>query len=127
MAPEYVRLARGESDPSIKTDLEKVDIYALGVVVYRMWTGQYPFGGISERSLTSAILNATVISPTRVNPELPRQTDALMQAWLSKDPISRPSLDEIVRELKYLSAGLTTITQDLVTKTKKSGHWPFKR
>jgi serine/threonine-protein kinase len=128
MAPEYIRKMRGQLAPEQKVDLEKVDIYALGVVVYRMWTGQFPFNNLSERSLTSAILNDTIRSPRDIIPELPRKTETLMEQWLSKDPILRPSLDEIRRELHYLGAGIVSIPETIIPENdRKSSGWQFWR
>ena len=120
MSPEYIRKIRGELDPQIRVDLEKVDIYALGVVIYRLWTGQYPFGGLTQGSLTSNILNGTLNPPRSINPSLPQQTDHLMQQWLAKDPIARPTLSEIKDTLKYFAAGINQVPVDVVPKKKKS-------
>jgi serine/threonine protein kinase len=130
MSPEYIRKVRGELAPEQKIDFKRVDIYALGVVTYRMWTGQYPFRGITERSLTSAILHEAVQSPRAINPELPRQTEDLMMEWLAKDPFARPSLEEIRRELTYLTAGLTCVPQNIgtgITPKKRTSRWQFWR
>jgi len=120
MAPEYIRKNRGESAPEQSIDLTRVDIYAMGVVMYRMWTGKYPFDGISRGSVTSAILNEKVRSPRELNPALPYQTDQLLLEWLSKDPLARPSLDEIIKELEYLTAGLKKVPDDFVSNAPKS-------
>ena len=126
MAPEYIRKVRGEMDPQLRIDLEKVDVYALGVVVFRLWTGQYPFGGITNGSLTSNILHGTIQRPRTLNPELPPQTDELMHAWLSKDPVARPTLDELQKELKYFAAGLTHVPESIIPQ-KKKGLFGFGR
>ena len=119
MAPEYIRKVRGELDPQLHIELEKVDVYALGVVVFRLWTGQYPFGGLSNGSLTSNILHGTIQKPRSINPGLPPQTDELMHAWLSKDPVARPTLSELQRDLKYFAAGLTHVPENVVVEKKK--------
>ncbi len=126
MSPEYIRKLRGELDPQIPIDLEKVDIYALGVVTYRLWTGKYPFDDITNRGLTSAILNRTIPNPTRLNPNLPKQADDLMKAWLSKNPADRPNLTEIQKQLQYFTAGMKRLEEDLAPpQSNKPKFWIF--
>ncbi len=120
MPPEYILKNRGQLAPEQKVDLQKVDIYALGVVVYRMWTGQYPFDGISRGSLTSSILKSNVRSPRDLNPDIPPNIEQLILEWLAKDPLARPSLDEIIKELNFLSAGLRTVPDDFVLGASKN-------
>ena len=128
MPPEYILKNRGQIAPEQRVDLQKVDIYALGVVVYRMWTGKYPFDGISQGSLTSSILHNKVRPPRDINPKIPYHIEQLMLEWLAKDPLARPSLKEIIKELEQVSAGLQRVPDDFIAR--KSGTrkwWVFKK
>jgi eukaryotic-like serine/threonine-protein kinase len=121
MSPEYIRSLRGELDPQIRIDLAKVDIYALGVVTYRMCTGQYPFGGISNSGLTSAILTRTVTPPSQLANDLPPAFDQLMRRWLAKNPCDRPGYAELDDHLQYLARGLNRLPWDLLLPKKNGG------
>jgi eukaryotic-like serine/threonine-protein kinase len=124
MAPEQLRNVRGELPPETPLDMEKMDIYSLGVVTYRMWTGNYPFGGITANRITSAVLNTTPIPPSSHNPKITPQADALIQRWLSKDPQQRPTIDELKNYLYYWSDGISSFPEISKQKRKKK-FWMF--
>lgn len=123
MAPEYIRKSRGEFAPEQTVDLKRVDIYAMGVVMYLLWTGRYPFDGRSRSSVTSSILNDKVQSPRSFNPALSPQTEQFMFDWLSKDPLARPSIEEIIHELEYLAGHLKKVPDDFDPGDKKFQFW----
>lgn len=124
MAPEQLRQTRGELPPESPIDVTKMDIYSLGVVTYRMWTGDYPFGGVTAQSITNAVLNMAVQPPSTVNPALPREADQLMLRWLAKDPAMRPSLDEIKHYVYFWSDGIHQFS-DLPSKNGNKKWWQF--
>ncbi len=75
MAPEQV-LGR-EVDP-------RSDVYAMGVVLYRLWTGQLPFDGETPFAIANKQLNE---APTPLNvtcPDLPAWCDAILARALAK-------------------------------------------
>lgn len=106
MAPEHIRHTRGEIPPETELDKRKMDVYSLGVVVYRMWTGHFPFDGLTSRSVTNAVLNSAIRPPRIHVRDLPDRTDTLMENWLQKDPNWRPSLHDIRSYLISWSDGL---------------------
>ena len=65
----------------------RVDIYALGCVLYELLTGQTPFSGDFVQ-LMYAHVNTVPPPPSAVKPSLPRALDAVITTALAKAPIS---------------------------------------
>jgi hypothetical protein len=67
------------------------DIYALGLVLYEMFTGKPAFAGATVNEIVRQHREATPTSVTQVVGELDPAVDRVIQRCLSKDPSERPS------------------------------------
>jgi serine/threonine-protein kinase len=81
LAPEQV--ASNSSD-------QRTDVYACGVMLFEMLTGQQPHTGESPLAVAYKHVNAVVPAPSSVNPDLPAALDALVALGTSRDPELRP-------------------------------------
>ncbi|AUX46139.1 protein kinase [Sorangium cellulosum] len=92
MSPEQIR--------SLKRADVRTDLWALGVILYRMLTGRHPFEGDSITSVTAAIMMDTPTPLLTLRPDLPPAVGALVGRCLAKDPAARvQSVTEIARVL----------------------------
>ncbi len=92
MAPEQLLAAEVDA---------RADLYALGVVLFRMATGRLPFHDQPAAALAGSVLNATPPSPRTLRPELSPRFEALVLRCLEKDPARRPaSALELATELR---------------------------
>ncbi|MHB8420976.1 MAG: protein kinase domain-containing protein [Myxococcales bacterium] len=67
----------------------RADVWALGVVLYWLCTGQKPFGGDSEGAIIQKILYATPQVPSERNPAVDAEMDRIILTALAKDPVQR--------------------------------------
>ncbi|MBK6849713.1 MAG: phosphate/phosphite/phosphonate ABC transporter substrate-binding protein [Proteobacteria bacterium] len=81
MAPEQ---ARGEADIDARADL-----YAAGVLLYRMVTGRLPFGGTTQPEVLAAIVNGNMIPPRQVRPSIPAELERVIIKALAADRAQR--------------------------------------
>lgn len=109
MPPERLVLLRGTVAPESKIDKKLVDVYGVGMLLYKMLTGRLPFGGASRSSITSAILRKAPTRPSKYNRAVPQAVEEIVLRSLDKDPQRRPSaqmlasmLDEALSPPRYV-------------------------
>jgi predicted ATPase len=71
------------------------DIFALGLVLYELATGQHPFLADTPFSILHAIATQPAVPAARLNPEVPAALDDLIVQMLAKDPRLRPTAAEV--------------------------------
>ena len=98
LAPEVVR--GGVADA-------RSDVFALGVLAYRVLAGVRPFAGDTREALAVEVFERHPVPPREVRGEVPEHVSAAVMRALEKDPASRtPSAEAFLQDLGVAAAGV---------------------
>jgi predicted ATPase len=93
MAPEQVRGERAGASS---------DIFALGIVLYELATGEHPFAADSPIGVLHAILYRSPVAPSSRDRAVPATLDTLILRMLEKDERLRPPAAEMEQALEEM-------------------------
>ncbi len=110
----------------------RIDIFAVGVLLYKLSTGVYPFSGSSVPEILQSILYSDPKDIRDLNPVLPDSTVNLIMRSLAKQPDQRPeSLAPLMQSLQswFYEMGVVDIQQTVgdYLKSRQSGKRDFLR
>lgn len=98
MAPEQARGARDVDN--------RVDVYALGGILYELLVGRPPFLGESQLDTLEQVKHHEPVSPRRLRPSLSRDLDTICLKCLEKDPERRyASAEQVAQDLRRFLDG----------------------
>ncbi len=98
LAPE---ITSGEM-PNVATD-----VYALGVLLYRLLSGRYPYQGDNPNTIAAKHRTAPYPSLRTSNPSVPDPLDKVIAKAMSKEPIQRySSVKKMLRDLRLIQDAL---------------------
>ena len=94
MSPEQLNYE--ELDP-------RTDIWALGVVLFELITGQLPFNGDTPETILYSILNNEPEPMSKKRPDIPSQLEQVVKKALAKDRHKRcPDIRSMMKDLQAL-------------------------
>lgn len=106
LSPELV--TRGIADT-------RSDIYAVGIMMFEMLTGEQPFKGEQPMQIAYQHANDSVPAPSTLNPRVPAEWDEIVLWATARDPNDRPTdaralLDQVTEIGRSLQTALPSAT-----------------
>ena len=91
---------------------DRVDIYALGMIMFYLFHGEPPFAGMPpiEAAKAAALRNLRPV----ISPKLPAVLRQLISACWHPNPATRPAAREVSDTLEALFPQADTVVEDLI-------------
>ena len=91
----------------------RCDLYAVGVILYQLATGELPFDGPNAMDVLTRQVNEPPVPPRKRQPRAPISAamEALILRVLAKDPAARPQSAEEFRQLLLALPGRSAAAQ----------------
>ncbi|WP_426749962.1 serine/threonine protein kinase [Myxococcus sp. Y35] len=81
------------------------DVWALGVVLYRLLTARWPFEAGDDQAFINAVLTQPPVPPHVANRLVPERLSLLCMRLLEKEPAERPEASAVCEALEEVLAG----------------------
>jgi len=120
-SPHYFSPEQATGEPPTPAS----DVYAIGIVLFEMLTGQLPYNGADQQELALAHLNKEVPHVLDINKNVPANVDWVVHKVMSKDPSARyRTADQLGRILISYQKGLAGAASIPSTGTSSSPSSP---
>lgn len=120
--PLYMSPEQGRGDDDLD---HRIDVWALGVILFEGATGEVPFRGANYLSVISQVLSEPVRPPSEIRPDLPISADfdSVVLRALAKDREQRyQSMDEFEADLVALAEHRPVAAATVRRETHADGH-----